>query len=898
MRRTLMPHPGSPEPASGLAIRGFKKVRNLFLLVGLIGGASVGAPVAKAMPSPTPAQLELLKQLTPAERDALMRQYGMRSGTSSGARSTSTEQQVQTELESSAQDGADLAALRRDAEAAAARQSKARDARDLAWCEREARGIAEDIRPRLARDFGFASLEDLPLAERCAKLSQAVEEQRFTFERAELKPFGYDFFTDALRAAGTDIPVPADYAVGPGDTVMVQLYGKENAEYALQVSREGVLSFPGLGPIPVAGQRFEVMQAALVRRVQQQMIGVQASVTMGPLRSVRVFVLGEVVRPGSYTVAGLATITHALYASGGISASGSLRDIQLKRDGKVVRRLDLYDLLLAGDTSDDVRLQPGDAVFIPPVKATAAIEGQVRRPAIYELQGQTSIQQLVELAGGLMPDAYPQEATLERIGSDRLRTVVDIDLTQTTNQSSSVQAGDHLKVYSVLDKLEDVVRLSGHVYRPKFAQWRTGLRLSDLVPDASELKAKADLGYVMVRREKAPTREVEVVSTNLARAMAAPGGDDDLVLQPRDQVFVFATDEDRRAIVDPIIEEMRAQARRGEPARVVGVSGAVRALGLFPLEPDMRLSNLLAAAGGLSERALIGEAEVSRFEVVDGQQRKIAHLKVDLAAVLRGDASADLVLQPYDQVAIKPISLWGEVEFIELRGEVRFPGRYTLRRGETLQEVITRAGGLTEAAFVEGAMLTRVELQAREQDQLNRLAEKLSRELTTLSLEQVQSDQDAAEALRVGNQLAGEVRSARALGRLVFDLEQVIAGRQEIIAKGGDVLVVPRQTQEVTVLGEVQFGTSHLYGEGLGVWDYVDRSGGPTVKADRSHAFVVRANGRVDTAKRVGRMRPGDTIILPLDTERMRPLVFWSTITQIAYQLALTAASAKTVGAF
>jgi protein involved in polysaccharide export with SLBB domain len=245
-----------------------------------------------------------------------------------------------------------------------------------------------------------------------------------------LKPFGYDLFAGITStfAPATDVPVPAEYVVGPGDTIQVQLIGSTRGRYSLVVGRDGRINFPELGPISVSGQRFEEVREDLETRVREQMIGTQASISMGELRSIRVFVLGEVETPGSYTVSGLSTITNALFVSGGVKPIGSLRNVQLKRAGRTVVTLDLYDLLLKGDTSADTRLLPGDVIFIPPVGATVGLAGEVRRPAIYELKNETTAGQLLQLGGGLLPRADPAIATIDRVNAQRQRVTVDANL--------------------------------------------------------------------------------------------------------------------------------------------------------------------------------------------------------------------------------------------------------------------------------------------------------------------------------------------------------------------------------------------------------------------------------------------------------------------------------------
>ncbi|MDH4073196.1 MAG: SLBB domain-containing protein, partial [Gammaproteobacteria bacterium] len=612
-----------------------------------------------------------------------------------------------------------------------------------------------------------------------------------------LEPFGYDVFEPDATGLDPVItgPVPPDYVLGPGDSIRVQLFGNVNGIYEFEVTRDGILNLPEIGPVTVAGLPFSEFRADLNRRVSEMLIGTQVSVTMGQLRTIRVFVLGDVNQPGSYVVSSLATISSALYRSGGISRIGTLRDIQLKRSGDVVSRLDLYDLLLNGDTSNDSRLQPGDVIFVPPIGPQVSVSGAVKRPAIYEVRGNASIADVIRLAGGLEAEAYPDGARIERVDSGRQRIVVSIDADAPDAASTHLRAGDVLVIPRVLPELEDTVTLAGHVHRPGPYQWRDGMRLTDLVGSLLELKPGADSDYVLVRREDPVTRRVSVTSANLTAALGDRRSQDNLVLWPRDTVHVFSLAFGRQRVIQPILDELEQQSRLGEPFAEVSVSGQVKAPGTYPLEPGMRIHDLIRAGGNLAEQAYELHAELARYEIVDNEYRNTEVIPIRLDAVLRGDGVADLELREHDNLRISTVPEWDTLWTVQLEGEVRFPGQYRVRRGETLRQVLERAGGLTEAAFPEGAIFLRESLRDREQEQIEILARRMEADITSLSLETL--DTTGSEALATGRQLLTQLRSTEAVGRLVIDLDTVNnrggdgARAGDIELRDGDRLLVP-----------------------------------------------------------------------------------------------------------
>ena len=735
-----------------------------------------------------------------------------------------------------------------------------------------------------------------------------VEIQRLPLTKVgpeSLKSFGYELFSRKIStfAPGTNVPVPSNYLIGPGDQLSVQLFGSQNRNLRLVVGRDGRVNFPELGPIEVIGKTFDVVSSEIEARVARQIIGTQASVSMGNVRSIQVFIMGEVKKPGSYTVSGLSTVTSALYASGGIQPTGSMRDIQLKRQGATVRRLDLYDLLLRGDTSSDVTLLPGDVIFIPPVGATATVDGEVKRPAIYELKGKTSLSALIALAGGLTAEGDDSRISLVRYGQDRRRVAVNVSLGTPEAKSSPIANGDLVRVARLRPTIESGITLEGHVYRPGVTAWREGMRISDLIPSLDELMSNADVNYILVRRESTTDKSLTILSADLAAALREPGSVNDLLLSPRDRVMVFDFQAGRRLLIDPLLEELRRQSRLDDPTRIVGINGRVKAPGDYPLEPEMRVSDLLRAGGKLDPAAYSGTAELSRFRRADGE-RQSELLQIDLAAILSGNSAADVLLQPFDVLTIKELPEWSTRESVTLLGEVRFPGSYPIRRGETLRSVIERAGGLSTLAFTRGAVFTREELRQRELQQAKELSQRLRRDLAAVAIQTSQASQsgDATQSALAAQALLSQLEDASPVGRLVINLDGVLArgvgSRDDIILRNGDQLIVPKIKQEVAVIGEVQNSTAHLYRAGLSRNDYLSLSGGLTNRADGKRTYVVRADGSVvaSTGGWFGKrgdlnIQPGDTIVVPLDTERLPPLPLWQAVTGILYNAAVALAA-------
>ena len=755
-------------------------------------------------------------------------------------------------------------------------------------------------------------VSDMPDEEREQSQEEKRQEQKTAEKNGGLKPYGYDLFkgSPTTFAPVTEIPIPSEYTLGPGDVLRIQLWGKENQNLELPISRDGTISFPQSGPMSVAGLSFEEASQQIRNQVSEQYIGVQASVSLGELRSMRVFVLGEARNPGSYSVSSLSTITNALYVSGGIKLNGSLRNLQHKRNGELVGTLDLYDLLLKGDSSNDSRLQPGDVIFIPPVGNRVGIKGEVYRPALYELNNENTLSDLVQMAGGLTPQAYPQRINIERTNDDFLRIITEADYTAGKGKNARIQAGDTVSIPSISDITGQYVEINGAATRPGRFAWMPGMRVSSVIKNLNaDLMPVADKRYAAIVRTDKETDSISVLNLRLREAVQNPGSGFDIPLQEKDQLLIFSDagkveggeeggNYTRASLFSPVLQRLESQATPSAPQKTIRITGPVRYPGEYPMPASRQLADAIFVAGGLKDSASLYHAEVARYTTDANGIGKTNILNVNLADAMSGNGN--LALQSRDRILIKSIPDFAKTSTIELRGEVRYPGEYTFRDGETLKQVIERAGGLTDNAFPRGAVFTRAKLRQLEAERLREAEERLQGDLLGVQLEGDGLAGQSADRVQQVESLLDEVQSSRPVGRMVVNLEAVVndEGYQDIRLQDGDTLTVPTIPQSVTVFGEVQFPTSHLHQAGLTVDDYLERSGGPTRQADESRVYVVKADGSVMLPEksrwfgsRSQQLEPGDTIIMPINVDRLNQLELWTNVSQIVYQIALGAAA-------
>jgi protein involved in polysaccharide export with SLBB domain len=443
------------------------------------------------------------------------------------------------------------------------------------------------------------------------------------------------------------------------------------------------------------------------------------------------------------------------------------------------------------------------------------------------------------------------------------------------------------------------VSLIGAVEKAGDFEWKENLLLSDLINTREDLSPNIDLDYGLIRRKSADGK-IYCISFLPRDLLKNSSQNTQIPLYAEDTVFFFLR-ESREEVLRNLLAELRKQNQSGQFTKIVRISGAVHFPGQYPYTDSMVLSELIRAAGGTKDSAYLFDAEITRLGIDVDQKAFVEHLRIDQGILLDSNRSQNYLLKPYDSLSIKPIPLWRDGESIQIIGEVNFPGTYSIKLGETLFDVIQRAGGLTNRAFTDGALFSRENLRIKEDEQRERLIEQLESDLATATLSATDSA-EAAQAQSAARAMLSRLQNTESQGRLVIDLDKIIkdAERSDLLVKDQDSLYIPSIPYSVSVSGEVQFPTSHLYDVKMDMNDYLNRSGGYTQNADKDRTFVVKANGAVMTKGGNGwfgkgsngnNISPGDVIVVPIDVKQTRFLENLTYSTQIIYQLAVAAAA-------
>jgi protein involved in polysaccharide export with SLBB domain len=610
----------------------------------------------------------------------------------------------------------------------------------------------------------------------------------------DINQFGYDLFAKppSTFAPTMYVPVGPDYVVGPGDTIKIDVWGKIEGNWNVVVNNDGAITLPKIGVLGVTGVTFKELKELLHKNLSKYYSGFEMNVSLGPLRTIQVYVVGNAQRPGAYTISSLSTVINALFEGGGPSKTGSMRAIQVKRNGICVVTFDLYDFLLQGDKTKDLRLMPEDVIFIPPSGPLVGITGNVRTPAIFELKTETRLLDLIRMAGGLTGTAFKGRVQMQRIEDHQFRTLFEADLV--------------------------------------------------------DIEANPEKNFV---------------------------------LQDGDLAKIF-----------PVIDS----------ARTVTLTGAVAYPGEYSIKPGFtKVSEVIALAGGLlyytSELV-----EVTRVTVTQAGP-KTEMFQIDFAKAVAGDPKHNVVLQMNDYLQVRAVPEWNLYRTVVLNGEVRYPGTYTFKLGETISSVIERAGGFTSRAYLRGTQFTRERVREQQQRHVQEMVQRLELELSGSGAGQISTASSPDDArmvqmeLEQKRQFVAQLKAVRAKGRIALNISDISTFRgsvYDIELEQDDIIAVPSDPKTVQVIGSVMNQSAFVHEQNKQYDYYVHLAGGYSVNADKDNTFILLANG---TAIKAGAgffssgelVNSGDTVVVPEHIERIAWMRNIKDITQILFQIAVTA---------
>lgn len=710
-----------------------------------------------------------------------------------------------------------------------------------------------------------------------------------------LSQFGYNFFRNTSFEPMTAVPVSDDYLIGAGDVLVLNLWGSIEGSYELTVSNSGEVLLPKGGPVKVVGMPFGRLPEVFRQRLNREFRDYHLSVNMGKLSTIKVYVVGEVASPGDYSVSSLSTLLNALSEAGGPTKNGSLRNIKIRHAGRPEESIDLYEFFTRGDKSRDIRLRSGDTIFVPVVGRVAAIAGNVKRPAIYELKDEKTLQDLLALAEGPTATGYLQRVQISRVVANQKKRVLDLNLDSAATGKTlaaltaavPIQDMDIVRVFAINDLLHDHFSLEGHVDRPGYYALKPGLRLSDVLKQDHFLPEYYP-SFVEVTRLMPPDLQPQKMVVNLGDIWSLDPSRD-LEIKEFDVIRVFSKLELER---QPMVK----------------VSGEVQNPGEYRLFKEMRIRDLLIEGGYPTPSAYLAEAEISRLKKTNDKVTSFP-LSVNLVEVLKGDPKANFLLEPFDELTIRKIPNWAEEteRYVTLSGEFRFPGVYPIYKGERLSSVIERAGGFSDKAYLPGAKFSRASLRELQQKRMDEALSKAEAEVAkkqadlasvASSKEEGDNTKTALEGLQRNINI---LKTKRAEGRLVIKLtalDKLKNTRGDVSVEGGDALFIPSDPDAVSILGQVYNPTSIVFEPHSNVGYYLDKVGGPTGDADGDEIYLVKMDGTVISKKQSSGffnsfmsrdVDSGDTIIVPQEFEKIAWVRDIKDIATILGQTALAA---------
>lgn len=730
------------------------------------------------------------------------------------------------------------------------------------------RGMNGQSRPRRPQNEKGPTQDQYPLRNLPALRDLYTQA---TVDETKLERFGAALFRNSAAVADKStlsVPVGPDYILGPGDELVIDYWGTSSQHIQRSVDREGRVSIPEAGSVVVAGRTLGEVEQTIQKMLSHQLRGVSVDVTLGKLRTVRVYVVGDVKNPAAYDISSLSTALSALIAAGGPTDTGSYRTVKHYRGKALVEEVDLYDLMLKGVSSGEVHIESGDSILVPPIGPQVTVAGKVRRPAIYELRKEQTLDQILDLAGGVPVTGEFSRIRVERVQAHERKEMMSVNVSGGAGVQAAddafkrfrIQDGDIVTVLPILPYSNRAVYLEGHVFRPGKFSFKDGEKVTDLVSSYDDLLPEpADRAEIV--RLHPPDFTPLVIPFNLhdvlSKKVESPS------LEPFDTVRIFG--------------------RYETDGPKVAIFGEVLRPGEYPLSEKMTAADLLRMAGGFKRSAYQQAADLTSYSVIDGDHVDLDHRDIPIGRALAGEADTDVLLKPGDVLTIRQIGGWNDIGgAVSISGEVTHPGRYGIQRGEHLSSILKRAGGFSSEAYPYAAILDRA--QVREAAAKSR--EEMVTQLQAQGLGATGSTgSSSSSASRNGNALAEErerqqllakLRQLQPNGRLSIhvtsQIEKWEGTQADVEVRAGDTLYIPKRPTFVMVAGQVYNPIAITFSSGKHAEWYLKQAGGPTSLANKKEIIVVRANGTV-----VGRgsgdwwsgnvlgttLQAGDTVFVP-----------------------------------
>ena len=649
-----------------------------------------------------------------------------------------------------------------------------------------------------------------------------------------IQVFGRDIFrnSDLTFEPSMNIATPTDYRLGPGDQVVIEVWGASEANITQKVTPDGYISIPDIGPVAVNGLTVQAASERIRGKLSKIYSGMKTAnvdlstnvkVSLGQIRTIQVNIMGEVARPGTYALSSFSTVFHALYKAGGISELGSLRNIKVVRGGRTVATVDVYDYIINGRSHSDIRLQEGDVILASPYDALVLIQGKIKRPMYYEMKSSESVLTLINYAGGFTNDAYSSAVTVER-NNNKEKTICTVD--DMNYGVFKVKDGDIVSIGAILDRYDNRVEIKGAVYRPGFYAMGNDIStVRDLILKADGLLDDAFTNRAVLHREN-PDKTLEVISVNTKGILN--GTEPDILLQKNDILFI------------PSIYDLEAKG-------TLEIVGEVFSPGVFPYAANTKLEDLIIMAGGLTEAASTVRVDVTR-RLNDAKSTKKTKdisktfsFSVKDGFVVEGEPG--FILEPYDQVFVRRSPGYSQKINVTINGEVEFEGSYALNvRNERLSDVIKQAGGLTEFAYLEGARLER-----------------------QLTYEEYLQAKELMAMITSNNKVEGndsivvpEVTRTYPVGIDLVEIMKNPHSEIDPVLQDGDVVIIPQLMTTVSVSGSVRKPNTVVYNPTMKLKDYISEAGGYAERARKSGTFILYPNGHI---KELGKSASAKEII-------------------------------------